>query len=121
MRIRATCTNCGRDFYFFQLYHAAPAHNDRCPHCSSHLGIPGVRHLAHDADRVAAELVSTLERIGMRNPRFTVRAESVLPAVTAALDVISEPPGRGSADRGEADGANPEPAPSSRWCQRRAA
>jgi hypothetical protein len=88
MRIRATCTNCGRDFYFFQLYRADPVQNDRCPHCSTHLGIPGVRHLAQEAEQAAAILVGTLQRIAVRNPRFTVHADTVLPAVSDALDAL---------------------------------
>jgi hypothetical protein len=124
MRIRATCTNCGRDFYFFQLYNADPVENDRCPHCSTHLGIPGVRYLAQNADEVAAELVSTLQRIAMGNPRFTVHTDTLLPVVTTALDVLAERPTPGRADRDEVDhvdGVDGQPVSVPRWWQRRAA
>ena len=85
MRINATCRHCGREFLFFQLYTAAPALADRCPHCSVHLGIPQVGPLAARADQAFTSLVDCLEEIAYRSPGFAVDTRSVLDPVRRML------------------------------------
>jgi hypothetical protein len=87
MRIRAVCDHCGRDFLFLQLYLAEPRDADRCPHCTTHLGVVGLRHLARAADDAGTRLGRALGDIAARNPTFELRTESVLERLeqTAAL------------------------------------
>ena len=89
MRIQATCHACGRDFLFFQLYHADPWQVDKCPHCSVHLGIPHIRHLALAGDRALSGLVRVLERMGEGRLGFTVEPQSVLARIEEAVDVLA--------------------------------
>jgi hypothetical protein len=91
MRIRATCTNCGRDFLFLELYDADPSQADRCPNCGVHLGIPNMQHLARAADRALAALVRVLDQIADRSPGFTVDSGSVLRRLEGAVDALAPP------------------------------
>ena len=85
MRARATCRHCGREFLLSQLYNAEPGAADRCPHCSLHLGVPGVRSLALRIDRAAADLVWCLSELAARSPQLTVDRDSILGPVGEAL------------------------------------
>jgi hypothetical protein len=89
MRIRATCHSCGRDFLLFQLYNADPGRGDRCPHCSSHLGVIGAHRLARTADHAAASLATALEGLADQEPGFSVLPDSVLVRIHAAVDALS--------------------------------
>jgi hypothetical protein len=88
MRIRATCTSCGREFLFLQLYTAEPGHNDRCPHCNEFLGVVHVRTLALAADRALTRLVDSLEQIAVRHPAFTIERDTVLRELEHVVDVL---------------------------------
>jgi hypothetical protein len=92
MRARATCTHCGRDFLFFQLYHADPRHQDRWPHCDHHLGVVGLRHLAVAVDRGGDRLVSALREIEGRDPRFTIKPDSVLSEIDHVVSSLASSP-----------------------------
>ena len=85
MRIHATCDHCGREFLLFQLYNADPAAADRCPHCSRHLGVIGVRSLALGVDRAGAQLVRCLNELAARDPTFRIDPEKLLGPIRDAL------------------------------------
>ena len=89
MRIQAICHACGREFLFFQLYHADPWQADRCPHCSAYLGIRHIRALAVAGDRALTALVGVLERLGEGRLGFTVDPASLLARLEAAVDVLA--------------------------------
>jgi len=89
MRVRATCDHCGREVLLFELYHAAPALADRCPHCSRHLGVTNVRPLAYGVDRAGARLVEALHELADRNPRLHLDPDSVLGPIREALDRLA--------------------------------
>ncbi len=74
----------------FQLYNADPAVADRCPHCSRHLGIVGVRSLALQADRAVAELVRCLNELAARRPAFRIDPATVLEPVRAATAAVTQ-------------------------------
>ncbi len=91
VRIRACCHACGRDFLFLQLYNDDSWSADRCPHCNVYLGVARVRHLARSADSAAGALVHALAEIASRDPRFSIRPESLLTAVQEAVEALSDP------------------------------
>lgn len=91
MRISASCEHCGREFLLFQLYNTSPATADRCPHCSSHLGIVGVAPLAASADQALQALVQCLKEFGGRRPGFHIDGQSVLRPVSEAVDALARP------------------------------
>lgn len=93
MRVKATCSHCGREFLFFQLYNAGPADADRCPHCGRLLGVVGLQRLALAVDRAASDLVHALHEIAVRSPGLTVDAESVLRPIAAAVGEQANPAG----------------------------
>lgn len=98
MRVQATCERCGRQFLLFQLYSADPAVADRCPHCSHHLGIVGVRSLALRTDRAVDELVRCLDELAARRPRFRVDPATVVDPVRDAVSALTR------RDEGEDEG-----------------
>jgi hypothetical protein len=89
MRIAATCERCGREFLLFQLYNTRPVTADRCPHCSTHLGIVGVAPLAASADHALQALAQCLREFAGRKPGFRIDPESVLQPVSEAVDAVA--------------------------------
>ena len=85
MTIRATCNHCGKDFYFLQLYRAAPEDGDRCPNCSTRLGILNLRRSAVVADAALADLTAALQAVAERAPGFTIIESTVLDPLERAL------------------------------------
>ena len=91
MAIRATCHECGKDFYFQQLARADARDADRCPNCSTSLGIVNVRNSTAEADRLVAELARVLRTISQREPHFSIVESSVLSPLEDAMGGAATP------------------------------
>jgi DNA-directed RNA polymerase subunit RPC12/RpoP len=92
MGISATCTHCGREFSFFQLYTAAPADADRCPHCQHRLGIANIAPLARRADAALEGLARYLRMVSEHQPAFRIQAASVMGPLAEALSASTGGP-----------------------------